>query len=102
MLRGWAGGGGESRGAEHHCQAELNPERAERGGKDLEKDVPACSHPNMHSRAHCPRAPLHGPSALTRKLLSLGLVARLSPRRMLSFLSDTLDSVTLPSERGAG
>ena len=33
---------------------------------------------------------------LTRKLLSLGLVVRLRPRRMLSFLSDTLDRVTLP------
>lgn len=37
-----------------------------------------------------------GAGALTRKLLSLGLVARLRPRRMLSFLSDTLDRVTLP------
>lgn len=37
-----------------------------------------------------------GDGALTRKLLSLGLVARLRPRRMLSFLSDTLDRVTLP------
>lgn len=37
-----------------------------------------------------------GAVALTRKLLSLGLVARLRPRRMLSFLSDTLDRVTLP------
>lgn len=34
--------------------------------------------------------------ALTRKLLSLGLEARLRPRRMLSFRSDTLDRVTLP------
>ena len=38
--------------------------------------------------------------ALTRKLLSLGLVARLRPRRMLSFLSDTLDRVTLPGVGG--
>lgn len=38
--------------------------------------------------------------ALTRKLLSLGLVARLRPRRMLSFRSDTLDRVTLPGEEG--
>lgn len=37
-----------------------------------------------------------GTGDLTRKLLSLGLVARLRPRRMLSFLSDTLDRVTLP------
>lgn len=37
-----------------------------------------------------------GVGVLTRKLLSLGLVARLRPRRMLSFLSDTLDRVTLP------
>lgn len=37
-----------------------------------------------------------GAGALTRKLLSLGLVARLRPRRILSFLSDTLDRVTLP------
>lgn len=41
-----------------------------------------------------------GPPTLTRKLLSLGLVARLSPRRMLSLRSDTLDRVTLPLERG--
>lgn len=39
--------------------------------------------------------------ALTKKLLSLGLVARLRPRRMLSFRSDTLDRVTLP-EMGEG
>lgn len=37
-----------------------------------------------------------GADDLTRKLLSLGLVARLRPRRMLSFRSDTLDRVTLP------
>lgn len=39
-------------------------------------------------------------NALTRKLLSFGLVARLRPRRMLSFLSDTLDRVTLPGAEG--
>lgn len=38
--------------------------------------------------------------ALTRKLLSLGLVARLRPRRMLSFRSETLDRVTLPGVGG--
>lgn len=53
-----------------------------------------------------PPAPAQGgcaepkPQFLTRKLLSLGLVARLRPRRMLSFLSETLESVTRPSERG--
>lgn len=41
-----------------------------------------------------------GRVALTKKLLSLGLVARLRPRRMLSFRSDTLDRVTLPEEGG--
>lgn len=41
-----------------------------------------------------------GRVALTKKLLSLGLVARLRPRRMLSFRSDTLDRVTLPGEGG--
>jgi hypothetical protein len=41
-----------------------------------------------------------GAVALTRKLLSLGLVARLRPRRMLSFRSDTLDRVTLPGKKG--
>lgn len=37
---------------------------------------------------------------LTKKLLSLGLVARLRPRRMLSFRSETLDRVTLPGVGG--
>lgn len=41
-----------------------------------------------------------GRVALTKKLLSLGLVARLRPRRMLSFRSDTLDRVTLPGMGG--
>lgn len=53
-------------------------------------------HPVQWGRVGSKAGDSSGVGALTRKLLSLGLVARLKPRRMLSFLSDTLDSVTLP------